>query len=104
MTHSLSRTAKLALFLLLIAALPSLAFCQSTVPLKIRANGTLLDSSAEPISAGTVSVTFSTYSAQTGGTALWTETQNVAVDAQGKYTVVLGATGSVPANLFGTGE
>ena len=34
---------------------------------------------------------FSLYSEQQGSTALWTELQNVQLDANGQYTVLLGS-------------
>jgi hypothetical protein len=48
---------------------------------------------------GTVSVTFSLYAAATGGSALWSETQSLAV-ASGLYSAVLGKTTVFPAGLF----
>jgi trimeric autotransporter adhesin len=56
--------------------------------------------------AGPVGATFAIYSEQEGGTPLWTEEQNVELDANGSYTVVLGVTknGGVPAELFAAGE
>lgn len=52
------------------------------------------------------SVTLSIYREQDGGTALWSETQNVSVDPEGRYTALLGATlpDGVPADLFASGE
>ncbi|ABF40115.1 hypothetical protein Acid345_1112 [Candidatus Koribacter versatilis Ellin345] len=98
-----------ALCSLLVLSLP--AFAQqpaadpaalaSTVPNVIRYSGTL------PHSAGkTVGITFTLHKNQTDQASLWMETQNVIVDATGKYSVLLGATKStgMPANLFATGE
>jgi len=52
------------------------------------------------------SVTLSVYRDQDGGTALWQETQNVAVDGEGKYSVLMGATQNdgVPLDLLSAGE
>jgi len=49
---------------------------------------------------------FSLYAEQQGGSALWTELQNVTLDANGQYTVLLGSQHSegVPAELFTTNE
>ena len=54
----------------------------------------------------TVGVTFALYAEQTGGAPLWLETQNVTPDANGRYTVYLGANhaNGVPLNLFASGE
>ena len=56
--------------------------------------------------AGPVGTTFAIYSEQEGGTPLWTEDQNVELDANGNYTALLGVTknGGVPAELFAGGE
>ena len=78
---------------------------QAGVPRLIQFNGTLKDAAARPVS-GVASVTFAIYNEQDNGTALWSETQNVLADANGHYTILLGAAtaNGVPANLFGTGE
>ena len=39
--------------------------------------------------AGPVGATFAIYSEQEGGTPLWTEDQNVELDANGNYTALL---------------
>jgi hypothetical protein len=53
-----------------------------------------------------IGATFAIYSEQEGGTPLWTEDQNVELDANGNYTALLGATknGGVPPELFAGGE
>ena len=52
------------------------------------------------------SITLSVYREEHGGTALWTETQNVAVDGEGRYSALLGSTlpDGVPADLFTAAE
>jgi hypothetical protein len=47
-------------------------------------------------------ITFALYAEQTGGTPLWTETQNVQTGPGGHYTVLLGSTKpeGLPAGLF----
>jgi hypothetical protein len=49
---------------------------------------------------------FSLYTEEMGGSALWTEVQNVTVDASGSYTVLLGSQhpDGVPADLFTTND
>jgi len=69
--------------------------CFSQIPQKINYQGYLTDSGGNPIN-GTVSMEFRIYDAPTGGTALWSETQNVSV-SQGVYSVNLGE--SIPLNL-----
>jgi hypothetical protein len=58
------------------------------------------------VRTGVVGVTFAIYKEQEGGAALWLETQNVGLDEQGRYTVLLGATKSegLPLELFLGGE
>ncbi|HEY0701620.1 MAG TPA: hypothetical protein VGD60_02535 [Candidatus Acidoferrales bacterium] len=76
-----------------------------SVPRLVQFNGTLKDAAARPV-AGVVSVSFAIYAEQDGGTALWSETQNVLADTNGHYNVLLGSATStgVPAELFGTGQ
>jgi len=53
-----------------------------------------------------VGVTFSLYELQDGGTPLWSESQKVQLDDQGRYTVLLGATSAtgLPLDLFTSGK
>jgi hypothetical protein len=85
------------------AASPAAAAAE--VPRLIKFSGTLLDAQDRPL-AGPVGVTFALHAQQTGGAALWIETQNVTPDAHGVYTILLGAnsTNGVPAELFASGE
>jgi hypothetical protein len=60
-----------------------------------------------PAAAGqTVDIRFALYQNQAGGLALWSETQTVKVGADGRYTVLLGATSAegLPPSLFQAGE
>ncbi len=60
-----------------------------------------------PEAAGkTVEMRFDLFENQAGGVSLWGETQRVTVGADGKYTVLLGATTpeGLPATLFAVGE
>jgi hypothetical protein len=77
----------------------------AAVPPLVNFSGTLTDADGKPMS-GTVAVTFSLYSEQTGGAALWMETQNVQPDNHGHYTVMLGSTSStgLPSDIFVAGE
>jgi hypothetical protein len=67
--------------------------------------GALKGSFGEP-RTGAVGVTFAFYSEQTGGAPLWLETQNVQLDSQGSYSVLLGITKTegLPQNFFSSGE
>jgi hypothetical protein len=54
---------------------------------------------------GTFAMTFSIYSASTGGSPLWTETQNVTLSSDGVFNVLLGSVTPFPSSLFaGAGE
>lgn len=77
----------------------------STVPRLMKFSGTLLDSQNRPM-PGTVGVTFAIYSQESGGAALWMETQNVHPDANGNYTVLLGEASKdgLPTEEFTSGE
>lgn len=56
--------------------------------------------------SSSVEMTFALYKDEVGGEALWTETQSVEVDKEGRYTVLLGAAQAdgVPVELFPAGE
>jgi hypothetical protein len=75
------------------------------VPRLVRLGTTIKDADGNPLT-GLVSVTFSFYSQQTGGTPLWQETQNLTLDANGHYTALLGSTqpSGVPIDLFTSGD
>ena len=71
------------------------------VPRLIRFSGAVNDVPGQPRS-GVTGITFALYKDQAGGAALWLETQNVSLDAQGHYTVLLGANSAegMPVELF----
>jgi len=75
------------------------------VPRLIKFSGTFLDSSGKPMT-GVHGLTVAVYREQQGGAPLWIETQNAEFDAQGRYSILLGATksGGVPLELFATDE
>jgi trimeric autotransporter adhesin len=99
-----------AILLISMVAIGATAQAQTqslSVPRLVKFSSTLLDASGQPHSQpGTVNVVFAIYSAQTGGQAIWQESQNVQVDAQGHYMVLLGSSqpDGLPAGLFNTGE
>lgn len=74
------------------------------VPRLVHFAGTFRSSLNQP--AGPVGAIFAIYSEQEGGTALWSEDQNVKLEANGNYTVLLGSTKNegVPVQLFAAGE
>src|SRR4029077_6850521 len=75
------------------------------VPRLVKFAGTLKDELGKP-RTGVVGITFAIYKDQEGGAALWLETQNVELDEQGRYTVLLGSAKSegLPLELFTAGE
>ncbi len=75
------------------------------VPRLVKFVGTFKDEQGKP-RTGVVGVTFAVYKDQEGGGALWLETQNIELDEQGRYTVLLGATRNegLPLELFTSGE
>src|SRR6266850_2881054 len=75
------------------------------VPRLVKFAGTLKDEQGKG-RTGVVGVTFAIHKEQEGGAALWLETQNVQLDEQGCYTVLLGSTKSegLPLELFTAGE
>ncbi|HEY0704233.1 MAG TPA: hypothetical protein VGD60_15790 [Candidatus Acidoferrales bacterium] len=99
---------KFAMLMALYATAATCVFAQApqqiSVPRLVQFNGTLKDAAARPMS-GVASVTFAIYAEQDGGTALWSETQNVLADTSGHYNVLLGSAtaAGVPAELFSAG-
>ncbi len=96
-------------FLSLSLSLAQLAVAQTTtetasaLPRLVRFGGTVKDLNGTPLT-GVVGITFALYSEQTGGAALWLETQNITADSNGHYTVLLGSTkpDGLPTDLFTT--
>ncbi len=65
----------------------------------INYQGRMTDNLGVPIDGNSVAVEFSIYDAASGGTALWTESQVIAV-TKGLYSVKLGANNPIQSNLF----
>jgi hypothetical protein len=110
------RTGTRAPFLLVLFALTAwscnaqctsgAAACASGVPHFVKFNGALKNLTGLSPQGAVISIRFVIYSDSTGGTPLWSEVQNTAVDSQGRFEVVLGANSSegVPVDLFSSGE
>jgi len=77
----------------------------SRLPRLVRFGGTVKDLNGNP-RTGVVGITFALYSEQTGGPALWLETQNVTADNNGHYAALLGSAkpDGLPADLFTSGQ
>jgi hypothetical protein len=75
------------------------------VPNLVNLSGVLSDGNGKPLGHAT-SVAFAIYADEQGGSPIWSETQNVKPDAQGRYSVLLGATSEdgLPADIFANGE
>jgi hypothetical protein len=75
------------------------------VPRLIKVSGTLQAVSGTPL-AGTHGLTLALYKEQRNGSPIWIESQNVDIDEQGRYTVLLGATktAGLPPDLFSGDE
>jgi hypothetical protein len=75
------------------------------VPRLIRVTGSFRAANGLPPAPVEI-VTLAIYAEEKGGVPLWQETQNVTMDAEGHYTIVLGATvpEGLPPELFASGE
>ena len=71
------------------------------IPSLVRMSGTVNGFNGRPEPSGW-SMTFTFYEKQSGGTPLWTETQNISIDPDGSYTALIGSSSSegLPADLF----
>jgi YVTN family beta-propeller protein len=79
---------------------PPGAVSSASAPALVRFHGTI------PGAQGMMPVNFALYKDQTGGAPLWRETQDVALDANSRYTIYLGANHAqgVPPELFASGQ
>ena len=77
--------------------------CAADIPHLIRFSGQVRAAIASQ--TGIVSLRFTIYDSEKGGTALWQEVQNTQADMLGRYEVLLGATSSegVPPSVFSIG-
>jgi len=76
-----------------------------SVPRLVKFSGVLRDGAGRAL-AGKHAVTFALYAEQQSASALWSETQVVTADEQGRYTVMLGASQKtgIPNTMFASGE
>jgi hypothetical protein len=94
----LSKCWRQVLLVLACAGLGYVPTASAAVPALLTQQGRLLDEAGAPVDAD-VSFVFSIYSAATGGTALWTETQTITVD-QGYFSARLGDVTAIDPALF----
>src|SRR5262245_13271166 len=88
-------TIPIAAFLLLAVS------TYAQVPQLINYQGQITDASGSPAN-GTFLIRFSVFAAATGGSALYSEIQNVTV-SNGVFNVLLGSVDPMPLNLFDGG-
>jgi hypothetical protein len=81
-----------------LAVVMSSVQAQAAVPNLLTQQGRLVSASGVPVTTA-VAITFNVYAAASGGTALWTETQNVTPD-DGYFSTRLGEVTALPATLF----
>jgi Chaperone of endosialidase len=77
----------------------------NSVPRVMHVSGVFVPANGQPPQS-IESVTIAIYAQEKEGTPLWEETQQVAVDSNGRYTILLGATRpeGLPQDLFANGE
>jgi hypothetical protein len=99
------RSFLLGIALLDVSPLYAQAQQAAAAPRVVRLTGTFAPANGQP-SGPVEAVTLAIYAQETGGTPLWQETQYVAVDTEGRYSVLLGATlpEGVPLDLFASGD
>lgn len=83
----------------------NLSSSTNAVPRIVNYSGVLNDANGQPLTTLS-NVTFALYQNQEGGTALWTETQNVQPSNTGHYSVTLGSTttAGLPEDVFVSSE
>jgi hypothetical protein len=77
----------------------------TSVPRLVRISDTFHPANTVP-AAAVENVTLSIYKEQEGGASLWQETQNVTLDSENRYSVLMGSTlnDGMPPELFSSGE
>ena len=93
------------IYLSFCIAVSAVAQQPAPVPRVTSFSGVVKDAAGTP-QTGIVGITFALYEEQQGGAALWTEIQNVPLDDQGRYTVLLGSMQpqGLPLDLFTSGK
>src|SRR3954470_24204607 len=77
----------------------------TAVPLLVRVTSSFHPSGGEP-AAAMETITLSVYAEENGGAPLWEETQAVAVNPDGRFTLLMGSTrpDGLPLDLFASGQ
>ncbi len=81
------------------------AGARTVIPRLVRVNSSFRPASGLP-AAGVEGATLAIYREEVGGSPLWQETQNLTLEADGRYTVLLGASQKegIPVDLFSAAE
>ena len=87
------------LVIVFVGLILTLGLLLADVPNLIDYQGRLTDDNGDPID-GNVSILFSIYNVETGGTALWFETQDSVDVNDGLFQVTLGSETNLPEDLF----
>ena len=105
MRHFRQRTTSTLLWLFWATVAYSQQPQPTAVPKLVRFSGSFRPAMGLPAQA-MESVTLSVYADNVGGDALWHEIQNAVVDADGHYSILMGATQNegMPLDLFASGE
>jgi len=74
-----------------VLAIAAAATCPAQIPAKLNYQVMLTDDSDQPLADQSVSMVFTFYDAESGGTALWTEVQNPTTNSIGVVSVILGS-------------
>jgi len=104
-THRIARKICIAALYVLLSVSMAAQMVTSAGQRLIRFSGRALDAAGQPLT-GVTGVTFAIYEEQSGGVPLWQETQNLATDANGRFSALLGATSAtgIPSELFSSGD
>lgn len=87
----------------ILTALLAAATSWAQVPAKVGYSGRVLKANGAP-ETGMVTLKYTLFDSAAGGTALWSETQNITLSAEGVYSTFLGSVNPLPATVFdGTG-
>ncbi|MCD4820319.1 MAG: hypothetical protein K8S23_16700 [Candidatus Cloacimonetes bacterium] len=89
------------LVVVVVAFLLIIGLLSADVPNLIGYQGRLTDNNGDPTN-GNISITFSIYDVDSGGTALWSETQGSVDVDNGLFHVTLGSSTTLPEDLFNT--
>jgi hypothetical protein len=94
---------KLHTTLVMVLVAFALGISASAAPQLIDYQGFLEDDNGNPIT-DTLSITFTIYTASTGGTSKWTETQSSVAILDGLFNVTLGSSTPIPDTVFNQDE